>query len=200
MHLTNYSIQKKATNYNKEQGCKWSIHGLKVFLISKHGNEPVALLFSNIQDLIIRSLLSVQQTIIQDKHSFELYGYDVLFDENLKPWLIEVNASPSLTGSSQEDYHLKYDMLNDLVEIIDIEGNQTGDETRIGGFDLVWNGSALGDNLSIPSWANIGLSSTESTKRRVENHEKSTQQRRNNYNYDLKESKIGCNYTTFENN
>ena len=38
-----------------------------------------------------RSLLAVQQVMISDKHCFELYGYDLLIDQDLKPWLIEVH-------------------------------------------------------------------------------------------------------------
>jgi len=37
-------------------------------------------------------------------------------------WLIEVNASPSLTASSQEDYDLKYRLLEDTLHIVDMEG------------------------------------------------------------------------------
>ena len=39
----------------------------------------------------------------------------------LPRWLLEVNASPSLTASSQEDYELKTCLLEDTLHIVDME-------------------------------------------------------------------------------
>ena len=33
-------------------------------------------------------------------NSYELFGYDIMFDEDFKPFLIEVNSNPSLECSS----------------------------------------------------------------------------------------------------
>lgn len=45
----------------------------------------VETLFQEMDNIFVRSLQSVQKVIINDKHCFELYGYDILLDQNLKP-------------------------------------------------------------------------------------------------------------------
>jgi hypothetical protein len=50
----------------------------------------------------------------------ELYGFDILIDSNLKPWLLEVNLSPSLGCDSPLDVRLKSAMLADLLTLVGI--------------------------------------------------------------------------------
>ena len=143
IHLTNVAIQKTDSSYDNETGCKWSMHSLKQYLISRHGLERTNRCFHEIQNVIIRSLLGVQKVMIHDKACFELYGYDIMLDSDLTPWLIEVNASPSLSANTKEDYQLKCDMLHDCLDIVDVEARLRGDERSVGGFDLVYDGGVV---------------------------------------------------------
>ena len=146
MHLTNVAIQKQGDEYNASTGGKWDLRKLKLYMMSRHGAAAVDKLFYDIQSIILHSLFAVQPVIMNDKHCFELYGYDIMIDEDLRPWLIEVNASPSLSANTKEDYKLKFDMLNDMFDIIDVEKRLSGDEEQVGGFDLIYaNGAALSD-------------------------------------------------------
>eukprot|EP01050_Picozoa_sp_SAG11_P033018 SAG11_NODE_11007_length_790_cov_0.625181_2_plen_129_part_01 len=101
------AVQKTAEGYGNfgaqasEDGSKWDLRSLKLFLASRHGMSAANQCFKNIEAVVVRTLRSVERVIINDKHCFELYGYDVLIDADLKPWLIEVNSSPALTASSR---------------------------------------------------------------------------------------------------
>ena len=70
----------------------------------------------------------MSKTIINDKHCFELYGFDVLLDDTLKPWLIEINASPSMTANTPSDYDTKRGLLEDVYAVLDVEKILTGNE------------------------------------------------------------------------
>lgn len=150
VHLTNVAVQKTAPDYDPEKGCKWSTQQLRKYLVAKHGMEAVEKMFRLMDDIFIKTLQSVQKIIINDKRCFEMYGYDILLDNDLKPWLIEINASPSLTASSNDDYNLKFGLLDDVLNIVDLEGRLSGKEKHIGGFDLMWDdGPVMSDDIGI---------------------------------------------------
>ena len=102
------------------------------------------------------SLKSVQSVIINDKHCFECYGFDILIDQNLKPWLIEVNASPSLTTTTEVDRILKMNLINDVFNVVvppdwmdenSKHGANTCKERQVGNFSVIIDESQQ-DNMN----------------------------------------------------
>jgi tubulin polyglutamylase TTLL9 len=155
VHLTNHAVQKKDANYDAEKcDLRWSVRSLRQYIAAKHGVHASDEVIVKITTMIVNSLLSVVPIIIHDKHRFEMYGYDVMLDEGLRPWLIEVNASPSMSVDSKTDYELKSALFHDVLNVIDMEKQFVdGTETpraRVGGFDLIHHdGVVIEQNLSL---------------------------------------------------
>ncbi|KAJ9582320.1 hypothetical protein L9F63_003356, partial [Diploptera punctata] len=103
VHLTNVSVQKHGTEYNFIHGGKLSVQNLRLYLEGTRGKEVTERLFTAISWLIVHSLKAVSPVMANDRHCFECYGYDIIIDNKLKPWLVEVNASPSLTSTTVND-------------------------------------------------------------------------------------------------
>lgn len=133
MHLTNYSVNKKNSvfvqnlDYHEDNvGHKWSMSALFKYL-EQHGVD-VSLLWSRIYDMIIKTILAVEPKVVEQvrKYSlhrsncFDLYGFDVLIDSELKPWLMEVNLSPSLGTESPLDLHIKGNLIADTLNLVGI--------------------------------------------------------------------------------
>lgn len=118
VHLTNVAVQKHGEAYNSRHGGKWDIENLKLYISAHYGYEAVNKCFEKILFTLIHSLKAVQSSMVFSKSSFECYGYDILIDEKLHPWLLEVNASPSLTCSTDADRLMKCKLLDDVLKII----------------------------------------------------------------------------------
>lgn len=138
-HLTNVAVQKHSgKSAYKRTGAKWDVCHLKKYVVTVAGLDVANRMMNDIEAIVIHSLFSVQKVMINDKHCFEVYGYDILLDTAFKPWLLEVNASPSLTANTVSDYDMKFGLLDDVMTVLDIEKYLTGTELQIGGFDLLY--------------------------------------------------------------
>lgn len=62
-----------------------------------------------------------------DAKCFELYGFDILLDNALRPWLIEVNFSPSLGGDSTTDQTVKEGLIEDVIDTLNFKVPQIAD-------------------------------------------------------------------------
>ena len=87
------------------------------------------LFWSRIYDVIIKSIISgenhifnaMKKTCIHRSNCFELFGYDILIDSDLKPWLIEINLSPSLAVESPLDITIKSNLIADIMTMMGIK-------------------------------------------------------------------------------
>jgi len=96
-------------------------------LLQSRGQDS-AKLWADIQDLVAKSILCAEKTITgnvmrvvkQRSHSFDMLGYDILVDEHLKPWLLEINHTPSLAPLTNLENGIKRSMLRDLFQLVDV--------------------------------------------------------------------------------
>jgi tubulin polyglutamylase TTLL9 len=121
VHLTNVAVQKHSSEYNKDNGGKWDLRTLKNYLISKYGFDTVHNSFFDIQKLILKTLKCMSKIMSPERNCFELYGFDILIDDSFRPWLIEVNGSPSMRANTSEDKKLKIGIIDDVLTIADFE-------------------------------------------------------------------------------
>ncbi|XP_075037127.1 tubulin monoglutamylase TTLL4 isoform X2 [Mixophyes fleayi] len=124
MHLTNYSVNKKNVDYKDNtdetacQGHKWALKALWTYLNQQGFSSDK--IWEKIKEMVIKTIIasepyvnSLMKMYVQNPYScHELFGFDIMLDENLKPWVLEVNISPSVS-SVGKDRGRSAEMLNE---------------------------------------------------------------------------------------
>jgi len=139
MHLTNYAVNKHNESFmagNQAQAeaeaaaSKWTLEQLAHYLRGQ--GYDWELIWERMQHLVVKSLISVQPIVRNNYRSilppdndgfscFEILGYDVMLDDELRPWLLEVNHSPSFCIDSPLDQAIKEQLILDTIELARID-------------------------------------------------------------------------------
>ncbi|XP_034231748.1 probable tubulin polyglutamylase TTLL2 [Thrips palmi] len=129
-HLTNTSLNKQGPAYSemKERvgaaGCKWTLQQLR-----RHFHQARLgdwWLWQRISQLVVLTVLSQLRGVPRTANCFEVYGFDVLIDAAMRPWLLEVNMNPAMTMDCDADPVVKKPMLHDLFDLLGMPVCNTG--------------------------------------------------------------------------
>ena len=120
-HLTNTSINKFSSAYSMDKvgigyGSKWTVKQLRHYFHQNHIDDSE--LWWRVISIVNLTIIPQVSEVPKTTNCFELYGFDILIDKDMKPWLLEVNFSPSLTNDCTAD-SIKKDMLLDLIDLME---------------------------------------------------------------------------------
>lgn len=134
MHLTNYAINKYNDKFQQnedededDQGHKRSLNAmLRLFQAEGH---DVKKLMEEIKAIIVKTLIigqpylghlyrSCQPDDLDGSMCFQILGFDIMIDSKCRPYLLEVNQSPSFSTDSPLDYKIKKTVLGDTFNLL----------------------------------------------------------------------------------
>jgi hypothetical protein len=126
-HITSYQMD---ANIYKNDGMPHSIDDLRVFL----GDRKSRGIWEKIEEKMVflsRAIASVfYDEMHYDKVCFQLFGVDVIVEENGEPFILEINKGPDMIPKCDQDEELKRVIYEDTMRI----GGVIGWKFRKNGF------------------------------------------------------------------
>lgn len=126
IHLTNVSINKynlkNSDGSNNDEiygGSKISLETCKEKVESAYNINWDKQIWDQIIDCCLKAMVCAQNDIQYNPSCFEVYGFDIIIDQDFKCWLLEINSSPSLSRDTLLDDLIKQKMIDDTIALLD---------------------------------------------------------------------------------
>nr|XP_023965075.1 protein monoglycylase TTLL8 isoform X5 [Chrysemys picta bellii] len=142
IHLCNNSIQKHYKNAADRNPLlpwhnMWTSTKFQEYLQKRgRGNMWRNVIYPSMKKAITYTMRMAQESVEARKSSFELYGADFILGEDFKPWLIEINTSPTMFPSTPVTAELCAQVQEDTIKLVTEKKRDKIWDT--GKFELLW--------------------------------------------------------------
>ncbi|XP_019524090.1 PREDICTED: protein monoglycylase TTLL8 [Hipposideros armiger] len=141
IHLCNNSIQKHLKNDRGRstllpQHNMWTSSRFRQYLQQRgQGSAWGGVIYPSMKQAVADTMQMAQSRVEPRQNSFELYGADFVLGHDFRPWLIEINSSPTMHASTPVTAQLCAQVQEDVIRVV--VGRRDGHCCDVGNFELL---------------------------------------------------------------